>query len=55
MLNIYISSLKKQRSSMIQVIIVLRSQSSNAYQVGIAQKGSIRLKKNTNKYGYLIY
>lgn len=55
MLNTSISSFKKQKSRMIQAIIVLKNQSSNAYQDGIAQKGSIRLKKNTNKYGYLIY
>ena len=33
----------------------LRYQPSNAYQHGIAQNDSIRFKKNTNKYGYLIY
>lgn len=55
MLNISISSFKKQKSSMIEAIIALRNNSWNAYQDGIAQKVSIRLKRNTNKYGYLIY
>ena len=39
---------------MIETIRELRK-SSNAYQDGIVQKVSIRLKKNINKYGYLIH